>query len=216
MVFIKIGNGKKYKARNQKFSRKMVNKMIGNFENDIVNCLSVLQSGGIILYPTDTIWGIGCDATNSISVQRIFQLKKREEKKSMIILVNDENMISDYVSNPSVKILSYISSAKKPTTAIFKNAIHLPNNLINEDGSIAIRIVQDDFCRELINQLKKPVVSTSANISGEKFPQNFTEISKEIKNGVDCIVQHRQNDFSKSVPSSIIKLNENDEIDFIR
>ncbi|HXR83092.1 MAG TPA: L-threonylcarbamoyladenylate synthase [Hanamia sp.] len=194
----------------------MVNKMIGNFENDIVNCLSVLQSGGIILYPTDTIWGIGCDATNSISVQRIFQLKKREEKKSMIILVNDENMISDYVSNPSVKILSYISSAKKPTTAIFKNAIHLPNNLINEDGSIAIRIVQDDFCRELINQLKKPVVSTSANISGEKFPQNFTEISKEIKNGVDCIVQHRQNDFSKSVPSSIIKLNENDEIDFIR
>lgn len=190
--------------------------MIGNFENDIVNCLSVLQSGGIILYPTDTIWGIGCDATNSISVQRIFQLKKREEKKSMIILVNDENMISDYVSNPSVKILSYISSAKKPTTAIFKNAIHLPNNLINEDGSIAIRIVQDDFCRELINQLKKPVVSTSANISGEKFPQNFTEISKEIKNGVDCIVQHRQNDFSKSVPSSIIKLNENDEIDFIR
>jgi len=194
----------------------MVNKMIGNFENDIVNCLSVLQSGGIILYPTDTIWGIGCDATNSISVQRIFQLKKREEKKSMIILVNDENMISDYVSNPSVKILSYISSAKKPTTAIFKNAIHLPNNLINEDGSIAIRIVQDDFCRELINQLKKPLVSTSANISGEKFPQNFTAISKEIKNGVDYIVQHRQNDFSKSVPSSIIKLNENDEIDFIR
>jgi len=187
-----------------------------NFENDFSNSLKVLNAGDIILYPTDTIWGIGCDATNSTAVQKIFELKKRDEKKSMIILVTDENMINKYVSNPSEKILTLISKAEKPITAIFKNAAHLPSNLVNEDGSIAIRIVKDEFCRQLIEQLKKPLVSTSANISGEKFPQNFNEISKEIKNGVDYIVQHRQNDFSKKAPSSIIKLNDQDEIEVIR
>ena len=187
-----------------------------NFENDLKNCLRTLRSGDIILYPTDTIWGIGCDATNSKAVRKIFQLKKRAEKKSMIILVNDEPMIRKYVSNPSEKILDFISSAKKPTTAIFKNAINLPSNLINEDGSIAIRIVKDAFCVELILQLQKPLVSTSANISGEKFPENFNEVSYVIKNGVDYIVQHRQNDYSKNAPSSIIKLNDQDEIDIIR
>jgi L-threonylcarbamoyladenylate synthase len=189
---------------------------MASFENDIINSLRILDSDGIILYPTDTIWGIGCDATNSIAVQKIFQLKKRAEKKSMIILVSDETMINSYVSNPSEKILSFLSSAKKPTTAIFKNAIHLPSNLINEYGSIAIRIPKDEFCIELIRQLKKPLVSTSANISGEKFPQNFEEVSGEIKNGVDYMVQHRQNDFSEKAPSSIIKLNEENEIQIIR
>jgi L-threonylcarbamoyladenylate synthase len=187
-----------------------------NFENDLINSLSILQSSGIILYPTDTIWGIGCDATNANAIQKIFRLKKRSEKKSMIILVSDENMIGDYVLNPSEKILDFISSAKKPTTAIFKNAIHLPANLINEDGSIGIRIAKDEFCQQLIYQLTKPLVSTSANISGEKFPQNFLEVSEAVKNGVDYIFQHRRDDFSKSAPSSIIKLNEKNEIEFIR
>lgn len=187
-----------------------------DFENDIINSLKTLRAEKIILYPTDTIWGIGCDSTKGTAVQKIFELKKRPEKKSMIILVADENMIVDYVSNPSQKILAFIGNAEKPTTAIFKNARHLPSNLINEDGSIAIRIVKDKFCRELIQQLQKPLVSTSANLSGEKFPQNFTEISKEIKNGVDYIVQHRRNDFSKKAPSSIIKLNDQDEIEVIR
>jgi L-threonylcarbamoyladenylate synthase len=194
----------------------MVIKMEKNFQNDIDNCLNILESGGIILYPTDTIWGIGCDATNASAVKQIFRLKNREEKKSMIILVDDQSMISQYVLNPSEKILSLISTSQKPTTAIFKNAINLPFNLINEDGSVAIRIVRDDFCNQLIEKMKKPLVSTSANISGEKFPQNFNEVSEQIKNGVDYIVQHRQNDFSKSTPSSIIKLNEQDEIDIIR
>ncbi len=189
---------------------------MANFENDIINSLKFLDADGIILYPTDTIWGIGCDATNATAVQKIFELKKRPEKKSMIILVSDQNMISSYVLNPSEKILNLISSAKNPTTAIFKNVINLSSNLTNEDGSIAIRIVKDEFCRQLIQQLKKPLVSTSANISGEIFPQNFNEISKEIKNGVDYIVQHRQNDFSKNAPSSIIKLNEKNEIEIIR
>jgi L-threonylcarbamoyladenylate synthase len=187
-----------------------------NFENDLKNCLKTLRSGDIILYPTDTIWGIGCDATDSKAVRKIFQLKKRAEKKSMIVLVNDENMIRDYVSNPSEKILDFISSAEKPTTAIFKNAINLPSNLINEDGSIAIRIVKDPFCVKLILQLQQPLVSTSANISGEKFPENFNEVSDAIKNGVEYIVQHRQDDFSKATPSSIITVNEQNQIKFIR
>jgi len=187
-----------------------------NFEIDLKESIKVLDSNGIILYPTDTIWGIGADATNSFAVQKIFQLKQRPEKKSMIILVSDINMIRKYVSNPSEKILSYMSSALRPTTAIFKNAVHLPSNLVNEDGSIAIRIVKDSFCSQLVDQLKKPLVSTSANISGEKFPQNFLEVSDAIKNGVDFIVQHRQNDLSKSLPSSIIKLNEQNEIEIIR
>jgi L-threonylcarbamoyladenylate synthase len=187
-----------------------------NFENDINESLEVLQSGGIILYPTDTIWGIGCDATNMEAVKKIYQLKKREEKKSMIILAVDENMIRNYVSEASEKILSFISSSKKPTTAIFKNAVNLPSKLVNEDGSIAIRIVRDDFCIELIKQLKKPIVSTSANISGEPYPKNFEQISLEIKNGVDYIVQHRQNDYEIKSPSSIIKLNNEGEIEILR
>lgn len=187
-----------------------------NLDNDILNSLSVLHSGGMILYPTDTIWGIGCDATNKNAIKKIFLLKKREEKKAMIILVADVEMIFDYVLSPSKKILSYITNNQKPTTAIFKNAINLPTNLINEDGTVAIRIVKDDFCRLLILQLKKPLVSTSANISGEPYPQNFHQISSAIKNGVDYIVQHRQNDFTQHSPSSIIKSGSNDEIEIIR
>ncbi|HEY5368684.1 MAG TPA: L-threonylcarbamoyladenylate synthase [Hanamia sp.] len=187
-----------------------------NFEKDLTESLRVLQSGGIILYPTDTIWGLGCDATNSNAIQKIYHLKKREEKKSLIILVNNEGMIRDYVSNPSKKMLSFLASAQRPTTAIFSNAIHLPAQLVNEDGTIAIRIVKEVFCQNLIQQLKKPLVSTSANISGEKYPENFNQVSIEIKNGVDYIVQHRQNDLSKSAPSSIIKLSISDEIEFLR
>ena len=187
-----------------------------NFENDITNSLASLLSGGIILYPTDTIWGLGCDATNEDAIKKIYRLKKREEKKSLIILVDDTKMINRYVLNPPEKILYFISSAARPTTAIFSNAVNLPSQLVNEDGTIAIRIVKDDFCRELIQQLQKPLVSTSANISGEKYPQNFNEVSKEIKKGVDYIAQHRQNDFSKHAPSSIIKINEKNEIEFIR
>lgn len=187
-----------------------------SFENDIKASVNKLNEGNLILYPTDTIWGIGCDATNGNAVKKIYDLKNREEKKSLIILVSNEEMIRQYVDDPSLKLLSYISTAQKPTTAIFKNAIHLPSQLVNEDGSIAVRIPKDDFCLQLIEKFGKPLVSTSANISGEKFPQNFDEVSDEIKNGVEYIVQHRQNDYSKNTPSSIIKLNDQDEIETIR
>lgn len=182
----------------------------------IEQALTILHKGGIILYPTDTIWGIGCDATDTNAIKRIYNLKMREEKKSLIILVADIKMLTQYVSDSSSKIISYISSSAKPTTAIFKNAINLPTALVNEDGSIAVRIPKDDFCIRLIERFKKPLVSTSANISGEPAPQNFMEVSDKIKNGVDFIVQHRQDDHSKNMPSSIIKLNTLDEIEFIR
>jgi L-threonylcarbamoyladenylate synthase len=187
-----------------------------DFEKDITKSLECVLTGGIILYPTDTIWGIGCDATNATAIQKIYQLKKREEKKSLIILVSNEKMIREYVEKPSEKMLDFIATAQRPTTAIFSNAINLPAQLVNEDGTIAIRIVNEVFCRNLIQQLKRPLVSTSANISGEKYPQNFNEVSNEIKSGVDYIVQHRQSDFSKSAPSSIIRLNKENELEFLR
>lgn len=189
---------------------------MSGFENDIEVSVNKLNEGKIILYPTDTIWGIGCDATNGNAVKKIYALKKREEKKSLIILVANESMIRQYVANPSEKLLSRISATEKPTTAIFRNANNLPPQLVNEDGSIAMRIPKDEFCIQLVKQLQKPLVSTSANISGEKFPQNFDEVSDEIKKGVDFIVQHRQNDLSEKSPSSIIKLNEEGEIEVIR
>lgn len=185
-------------------------------KDDIDNCLNTLLAGGIILYPTDTIWGIGCDATNTNAIQKIYKLKKREEKKSLIILVNDETMIREYVKFPSPEMLSFISQAQNPTTAIFNNAINLPDKLINEDGTIAIRIVGDNFCNELIRQLKNPMVSTSANLSGEKSPENFNSISEDIKEGVDYIVQYRQEDLTKKSPSSIIRLNKENKIESIR
>ena len=179
-------------------------------ESEKVN--EIIRKGGIILYPTDTIWGIGCDATNPDAIKRIYQLKKREEKKSLIIMVDDIKMIENYVNDPSKKLLAFLQDQQYPTTCIFKNAIHLPTTLINEDGTIAIRIVKDLFCKSIISRLKKPLVSTSANISGAPFPKNFAEISDQIKSGVDYIVMHRQQDLSESEPSAIITLNDSGEI----
>jgi L-threonylcarbamoyladenylate synthase len=178
--------------------------------------LPVLKQGGLILYPTDTIWGIGCDATNSEAIKKVYALKNREEKKSLIILVDSIAMLEKHVDNPSPELLSFIATAQKPTTAIFNKAINLPSVLINEDGSIAVRIPKDDFCVSLIHEFKKPLVSTSENISGEPSPQNFNEVSEKIKSGVDYIVQHRQDDVSKKLPSAIIKLNDKQEVEFIR
>jgi L-threonylcarbamoyladenylate synthase len=190
--------------------------MIKIFDNDIKNCIQTLEGGGIILYPTDTIWGIGCDATNEKAVEKIFSLKKRSDKKSMIILVAEEKDIFNYVEAPDKKIFDYLSSVNKPTTVIYNRAKNLPQNLVSSDGTIGIRIVKEDFCKELIMQYKKPIVSTSANISGEPFPANYGNVSEEIKNGVDYIVQHRQNDIISSQPSSIIKLNTEGQIEVIR
>ncbi len=187
-----------------------------SFENDIQESLKVLQSGGIILYPTDTIWGLGCDATNEIAVKKIFKLKQREEKKALIVLVDNVQTILDYVTNTETKIFDHLAKTQKPTTVIYNDPKNIAGNLIGEENTLAIRIVNDEFCKTLIRQLQKPIVSTSANISGQKFPENFKAISNKIKNGVDYIVQHRQNDLSKSAPSSLIKLNKKGEIEVIR
>lgn len=187
-----------------------------NFENDIASCLEVLKSGGLILYPTDTIWGIGCDATNSKAVDKIYKLKNRSDKKSMIILVPDKKMISSYVEDPSKNTFEYLSLAEKPTSVIFERAKNLAKNLISTDGTIAIRIVNEEFCKKLIDRFEKPIVSTSANVSGAPSPKNFNEITAQIKNGVDYVVQHRQDDIMYSQPSSLIKLDKEGKIEVLR
>ena len=186
-----------------------------NYEADIENCIKILAEGGIILYPTDTIWGLGCDATNAEAVAKIYAAKKREENKSMIILLRDKKQIGDYAKAPSQKIKILLQETEKPLTIIYPEAKNLAANLVNEDGTIAIRIVKDDFCEALIRRFGKAIVSTSANVSGEPSPANFNEVSAEIKNAADYIVQHKRNDLSASKPSRILKWN-GDEVIIIR
>jgi L-threonylcarbamoyladenylate synthase len=187
-----------------------------NFEEDISNCLAVLNNGGLILYPTDTIWGIGCDALNESAIQKIFTLKKRMPEKSMIILVAERSAVNEFTEGANENLFSEIDLKNQPTTVIYEKAKNLPSVLINKDGSIAIRVVQDSFCSALINQFKKPLVATSANISGTLTPLSFDSISDEIKNGVDYIVQHRRNEKNYNLPSAIIKLNADGSISKIR
>lgn len=176
-----------------------------DFENDILNCLKTLREGGVILYPTDTIWGLGCDATNPDAVKKIFDLKKRPETKSMIVLVADARDINQFVSRPETYISRYLESTTRPTTVIYEGAIGFADNLVNEDGTIAIRIVREDFCRHLIKRFRKPLVSSSANISGQPSPGNFGEIGEEIKNGVDYIVGYRQEDRRPASASMVVR-----------
>jgi L-threonylcarbamoyladenylate synthase len=177
------------------------------FEEDLLHCLAALRKGGIILYPTDTIWGIGCDATNVEAVNRIFELKQRAPVKSMIVLLADQRDINRYTVGTNPLILEYLEHTIRPTTVIYEGAIGLAENLVAEDGSIAIRIVQEDFCRHLIKRFKKPLVSTSANISGQEAPKIFTGISDEIKNGVDYIAKYRQQDNQAANASTLIRFN---------
>lgn len=177
------------------------------FATEVETALSFLREGGVILYPTDTIWGLGCDAADAEAVKRIYQIKNREDSKSLIILVAEERDILQYVAAPDPAVFDFIEEQSRPTTIIFEHAVGLPDNLIAEDGSIAIRIVRDEFCRHLIKRLRRPIVSTSANISGQPSPQNFSEVSDEIKNAVGYVVKWRQNDDTPAQPSQIIKWN---------
>jgi L-threonylcarbamoyladenylate synthase len=176
-----------------------------NFEKDIELCLQALRGGGIILYPTDTVWGIGCDATNDKAVERIYKLKKRTDSKAMIVLVTEQREVLQYVANPDTRVFEYLETVAKPTTVIYKGAIGLAENVVAKDGSIAMRIVQDEFCRQLIKRLRKPLVSTSANISGKPVAGIFDDIGIEIKIGVDYIVTHRQEEKDPAAPSTLIK-----------
>jgi len=175
------------------------------FDEEVQNALTVLRNGGIILYPTDTVWGLGCDATNKEAVQKIFDLKKRNDNKSLIVLMADQREILHYVTAPDLAVFDFIQQQSRPTTIVYENAIGFADNLLADDGSVAIRIVNDDFCRHLIKRLKKPIVSTSANISNMATPAAFAEVSDEIKSGVDYVVRWRQDDNRPVQPSQIIR-----------
>lgn len=172
-----------------------------------MNCLKVLKTGGLILYPTDTIWGIGCDPTDEKAIEKIYTLKKRADEKAMIVLVADERDIMQHVAAPDLSLFDYLETTTKPTTVVYDGALGFAVNLVAKDGSVAIRICKEEFCRHLIKRFRKPIVSTSANISGMPFPKSFRDIGVDIKQGVDYIVQHRQNDESSAEPSSLIKWN---------
>jgi len=184
--------------------------------NDIKKALEVIKNGGIILYPTDTIWGIGCDATNEKSVSRIYQIKKREDSKSMLVLMENPALLERYVTEVPEIAWDLVEVATTPLTVIYPGAKNLAKNLLAEDGSIGIRFTKETFTMQLLQRFRRPLVSTSANISGEKSPASFDEISEEIKNQVDYIVEYRQNDTTPAQPSSIIKLGVGGRIDIIR
>lgn len=188
------------------------------FQNhaDIKACLQILENGGIILYPTDTVWGVGCDATNEAAVNKIFTLKKRAESKAMIVLLEDENELLNYVEDETVQIFDYIKGIHKPTTVIYSQGKNLANNLLGQDGSVAIRICKDPFCKSLIKQYGKPIVSTSANISGYPTPMCFNDISLDILEGVDYVVKYKQEDNETKQPSAIIKWDAQGKLIIIR
>ncbi len=184
--------------------------------DDIKKALEVLKSGGIILYPTDTIWGIGCDATNEKAVEKIYKIKKREDSKSMLVLMENPALLERYVTEVPEIAWDLIEIATTPLTIIFSKAKNLAKNLIAEDGSIGIRFTKEAFSSQLLQRFRRPLVSTSANISGEKSPAYFDEISEEIRNQVDYVVEYRQDDNTPSQPSSIIKLGVGGQIEIIR
>ncbi|HPF96689.1 MAG: threonylcarbamoyl-AMP synthase [Mangrovimonas sp.] len=184
-------------------------------QQEIKNCLEVLLNGGLILYPTDTVWGIGCDATNSEAIKKVYQLKQREDNKALICLAADDRMLKKYVKEVPQVALDIIEIANKPTTIIYDEAQNLAPNLISSDGSIAFRIPDDDFCYWLMRKFNKPIVSTSANISSAPTPQSFKEISPAILKGVDYVVNLHRDKICKN-PSSIIKLSNNGTVKVIR
>ncbi len=187
-----------------------------NIENDIKNSLKVLSEGGTLLYPTDTIWGLGCDATNTEAVRKIYQIKGRSEAKSLIILLDHIDHLSDYIEKVPDITGDLLASISNPVTIIYSNARKLAPNVIAPDGTIAIRIVKDDFCTELIRRFGKPIVSTSANLSGADPPALFSQIADEIRNAANYTVEYKQDYYSRSKPSTIIRLRDDGMYTIIR
>lgn len=183
---------------------------------DMAEALATLNRGGIILYPTDTVWGIGCDATNAEAVKRIFQLKKRADSKSMLVLVGSEGELQRTVENVPETAWMLIEAAVNPLTIIYDRPKGLAANLLAEDGSVGIRITDELFSRTLCQRLRRPLVSTSANVSGKKTPRIFSEIDDEILQGVDYVVKYGQNDTTAHKPSNIIKVSDSGVIKVIR
>ena len=189
--------------------------MVG-LENDIKNCVIALQNGGTILYPTDTVWGIGCDAMNATAVEKVFSVKQRPKEKSMIVLLADACDILQYVATPHPDIIAIIESFDRPTTVIYDNALDFPANVVNKDGSIAIRVTTDPFCKALIKRFRKPIISTSANVSGVPTPSTYKMIDPAIINNVDYVVKYRQDDDGIHAPSRLVRILDDGTLKILR
>lgn len=187
-----------------------------NQQEDIKNAIEVMKQGGVILYPTDTVWGIGCDATNAEAVAKVYKIKKRDDSKALICLVDSDARLQRYVRNVPNVAWDILDIATKPTTIILDGGINLAPNLIAEDGSIALRITKEPFSHELCYRFQKPLVSTSANISGEPAAANYNDISQELIDAVDYVCFSRRQEHKPHTPSSIIKLKEDGEVTIIR
>ena len=185
-------------------------------QDEVKKAVEVMRQGGVILYPTDTVWGIGCDATNPEAVKRVYEIKKRADSKALICLVDSDARLSRYVRNVADVTWDIIEMAEKPLTIIFDQAVGLAPNLLGEDGSVGIRVTKEEFSKELCFRFQKPIVSTSANISGEPTALTFDEISDDIKNAVDYVVKYNRQCKEKHKPSSIIKINANGKFQIIR
>lgn len=190
--------------------------MKNEFGEDIKNALKVLRAGGVILYPTDTVWGLGCDATNADAVRKVYTIKKRSDAKSPIVLVNSAAMLTRYVDNPPEIALQMAEWSEKPLTVVYDKGRSLAEGVASSDGSIGVRVCSEPFCDALIDALRKPLISTSANISGEEAPAIFDEISEEIVSAVDYVCLYRQDDRSKASPSSVIKVSANGAVKILR
>ncbi|MES2807312.1 MAG: L-threonylcarbamoyladenylate synthase [Bacteroidota bacterium] len=184
--------------------------------DEIAKALKVIQDGGIILYPTDTIWGIGCDATNTEAVQKIYRLKQRAETKSMIILLDTDNKLASYVTEVPDIAYNLIEYAENPLTLVMPGARNISPALIAADGSVGIRVAKNPFCEGLIQRLRKPLVSTSANISGNPSPQYFSQIEQNIIDGVDYVVDIDQHSMEIKTPSTIMRLEPDGKFEFLR
>ena len=190
--------------------------MNDTIREEIKKACEVLQKGGVILYPTDTVWGIGCDATNEEAVKRVYEIKRRADSKAMLVLVDSDVKVDFYVKDVPEVAWDLIQYATKPLTVIYDNARNLAPNLIGEDGSVGIRVTSEEFSKQLCFRFRKAIVSTSANISGEPAPASFSEIQDEIKQAVDYIVDYRQDEPAGAKPSSILKLGRGGVIKIIR
>ena len=182
---------------------------------EITKSLEVLKKGGTLCYPTDTVWGIGCDATNYEAIKRIYELKNREESKALICLVSDFKMLNSYIENIPEVAYDILKYAVRPTTIIYDDPVKVSENLVAEDNTLAIRVTNDQFCKELIKKLRRPLVSTSANISGSPTPNSYSEIHPDILKGVDYVVNLYRNK-KMAQPSAIIKLNKDGMVKVIR
>jgi L-threonylcarbamoyladenylate synthase len=184
--------------------------------DEVAKAFKIIQDGGIILYPTDTIWGIGCDATNTEAIKKIYHLKQRDEAKSMIILLDTENKLESYVSEVNPLAYDLIEYAENPLTLVMPGAKNISPALISGDGSVGIRVSKNPFCQQLIQRMRKPLVSTSANISGKPSPLYFSQIDAEIIDGVDYVVDLDQHSMEIKTPSTIMKLAPDGKFEFLR